>query len=400
MTDTPGRTVHVVLVTGDGDLIGGLPPFPVSDPWWPEVTEIVDGVHAGHGVRITVLRVLAADRDVPHGGTVTYLAEAQPPVPAADPTWSGDLADHPRRLSYARPGGPAADLAWAFKVLARHDLHQAGAPRQIRTWNLSSIWRIPLPGEDAAWLKVVPPFFAHEGAMIAALNGQPVPTPLAYDGPRLLLRDIPGDDLYATTAPASLTAMVDVLVDLQIAYLDRIDHLPAMPDWRATPLAAAIADVVGRTAVPATTRAALDDLLTTLPRRFAALAACGIPDTVVHGDLHPGNFRGTGDAMVLLDWGDCGIVHPLLDQSAFFDAIPAAAAASVRAHWHTRWRRAVPGCDPDCAAALVAPLAAARQAVIYRHFLDNIEPSEHVYHRADPPACLERAAVLAVDNPM
>jgi len=54
----------------------------------------------------------------------------------------------------------------------------------------------------------------------------------------------------------------------------------------------------------------------------------------------------------------------------------------------------VPGCDPAQAAALLAPIAAARQAVIYREFLDNIEPAEHGYHRGDPARWLTRTAEL------
>jgi hypothetical protein len=54
-----------------------------------------------------------------------------------------------------------------------------------------------------------------------------------------------------------------------------------------------------------------------------------------------------------------------------------------------------PGCGPARAAALLAPLAAARQAVVYQHFLDHIEPSEHPYHRDDPPLWLAHAAARA-----
>jgi hypothetical protein len=50
------------------------------------------------------------------------------------------------------------------------------------------------------------------------------------------------------------------------------------------------------------------------------------------------------------------------------------------------------------AAALLALIAAARQAVIYRRFLDNIEPSEHPYHKADPAMWLKRTAALAQDH--
>ena len=55
----------------------------------------------------------------------------------------------------------------------------------------------------------------------------------------------------------------------------------------------------------------------------------------------------------------------------------------------------VPGADPRRAAELLAPVAAARQAVLYQGFLDRIEPSEHPYHRADPALCLGRAGTLA-----
>jgi hypothetical protein len=94
---------------------------------------------------------------------------------------------------------------------------------------------------------------------------------------------------------------------------------------------------------------------------------------------------------VLLDWGDCGIGHPLLDLPSFLDRA-GDAADGLREHWLGRWAAAVPGSDPDRAAALVAPVAALRQAIIYRAFLDGIEASEHVYHRDDVPAWLTRAA--------
>ena len=57
-------------------------------------------------------------------------------------------------------------------------------------------------------------------------------------------------------------------------------------------------------------------------------------------------------------------------------------------------RRLTASADPARASILLAPLAAARQAVIYRKFLDNIEPSEQIYHRADPAKWLSRTAAL------
>ena len=109
-------------------------------------------------------------------------------------------------------------------------------------------------------------------------------------------------------------------------------------------------------------------------------------------------FAATG-ALTLLDWGDSGVGHPLLDLPAFLEPIPRNAIDAVRAHWLQQWSEAVPGSDPARAAALLAPVAAARHAVIYRSFLDNIEPSEQPYHRADPATWLNRAATLVISAP-
>ena len=76
-------------------------------------------------------------------------------------------------------------------------------------------------------------------------------------------------------------------------------------------------------------------------------------------------------------------------------SLDAPTAALVQDAWERAWRAAVPGSDPRRAAALLAPVAAARQAVLYQGFLDRIEPSEHPYHRDDPLQWLRDAAVTA-----
>ena len=57
--------------------------------------------------------------------------------------------------------------------------------------------------------------------------------------------------------------------------------------------------------------------------------------------------------------------------------------AGRRTEWSAAWRHAVPGCDLDRASVLLAPVTALRLAVIYRGFLDRIEPDERIYHAAD-----------------
>jgi phosphotransferase family enzyme len=331
---------------------------------------------------------------------VTYLAQADPAAVRAaggslglEP-WRGTLTDEPLRLPYAKPGGPAADIAWADGILAGLGRTRSGPAEQDRTWNLSSLWRLPL-ADGAAWLKVVPPIFEHEGALIDRLRGGAVPTLLGRDGGRMLLAEIPGDDRYDAALP-ELLDMVRMLVDIQAGWLGRTEELAAigLPDWRAPRLVEAIADVVDRpgAAMGRDDCALLSAFVSGLPDRFVQVEACGFFDGLIHGDFHPGNVRGVPGGLVLLDWGDSAIGHPLFDQPAFLTRIDPADVTAVRDYWHEAWRRSVPGSDPDSASRLLAPVAAARQAVIYQRFLDNIEPSEHAYHRADVPDWLLRTA--------
>ena len=110
------RTAELVLVTPNGRPVGRLPAVPVATPWWQDVEPVVRAARDHHGVDVTILRLLGAELEQPHGGRVTYLAEVAEPV-SAQP-WIGVLDDHPRRHAFARPGGPAADLAWARAILA------------------------------------------------------------------------------------------------------------------------------------------------------------------------------------------------------------------------------------------------------------------------------------------
>jgi hypothetical protein len=390
----PERTARLVLVTPDGAVVGALPAIAVSTPWWQDIGPVVAAARTHHGIAVTILRLLEAEHEQPPGGEVTYLAQVEAPV-AAEP-WSGALDDQPLRHPYAEPGGPAADLAWAEGVLAERGIGLSGPPTQVRTWNLSSLWRLPVE-DGAVWLKVVPPFFAHEGDLLARLAGERVPRVLGHDGGRMLMAEVPGEDLYDAT-PEQWRAMVSLLVDLQSRWIGGAAELIALglPDWRAAPLSSAIGALVARIGdgMDARARGALDAFVADLPDRWAKIAACGLPDTLVHSDFAPGNFRGEGLTLTLIDWGDSGVGHPLFDQIAFFDRIPDAAMAALRDHWLMHWRDAIPDCDPARAAALLAPIAAARKAVIYQGFLDHIEPAEHPYHRADPLDFLGRAAAL------
>jgi len=308
--------------------------------------------------------------------------------------------------AWARPGGVAATLRWADDALATIGRSRVGPMEQIKTWNLSSVLRLPTAAGDV-WCKSVPPFLTHEGAIIELVGAEEptlVPPLLASDPPTrtVLLGNVSGEDDW--DAPEErLLRMVHALVRLQARWSDRAGELirVGLPDWRARPLRGLIEALVSRSEVRAQLTDGelreLDALVGALPDRFEALDACGVSETLVHGDFHPGNWRSDGPSLVLLDWGDAGVGHPMLDMSSFDQYVPEDIRPRIRAAWIEAWRHERPGSDPARAETLIAPIAALRRAVIYQGFLDQIEPSERRYHEADVPGWL-RAALQQADE--
>jgi len=139
--------------------------------------------------------------------------------------------------------------------------------------------------------------------------------------------------------------------------------------------------------------AALEAMVDDLPRLLAEIDACGLPDTLVHGDLHPGNWRCDGLNLTLLDGGDCLVGNPAFDLRAFVESIvdPAQQGRTL-SRWVQTWRRQVPGCDPVRAVALVGPVA--HSCAPRRHnqrFLDHVDLTEQTYDLLDPDDRLRRA---------
>jgi hypothetical protein len=406
------RTVTLVLLDAAGATLGALPPYEVSLPWWQEVSDVVAGARARYGVDVAVLRMLHADRPAPPGGAVTYLAQLFDPAGPhgtggsggqVGPDGSGapglplvpiemDLPEHPLRARWAGPGAPAASVAWAAGELRRLG-RPVGPAVQQRAWNLSTIWRFddPAGGPPVAWLKLVPPFFAHEAVVLEWLAGAApgaAPSPLATDGRGgTLLAHVAGEDRYGAGL-ADRHQIAAELHAIQVASAPIVDALvgAGLPDGRSQPLLGVLRAV-------AAGHPGLEPLVETLPRRLAEVARCGLPDVLVHGDAHPGNVRSAGAGpAVILDWGDSFAGHPAFDILRLAEDLPATEAESLVAAWARRWRRDAPGSDPARAVALLRPVAALRNAAMYAHFLANIEPSERPFHAADVPAWLARAA--------
>lgn len=359
----------IALVTVDGRYVGAVRPFTVSSPWWNDVEQVTEHLDAVLGVPTAVLRLVSGSGEFTRGGTVTYQVEAYgTPDPAALVAGPSHVfPDTPLRLPWARPGGPADLLAWAGNHVTR-----VGDARQKKTWNLSCVFRLETDA-GRVWVKALPPFFAAEPAALRLVSEQDptlVPAVIATAPLRVLMADAPGTPCRDTT-PEQVRSVVPRLVAVQAALAGRPHpDLPEVPMWST--------EVAGSR------------------ERAAALLTTGLPTTLLHGDLHPGNWQSDGVTHQVIDWADAHWGHPALDAARLWTFLPPRLRPLLRDVWTAAWLRHAPGSDPATALELAIPLVHVFNAIRYRIFLANIEDSEQIYHLGDPEYEFERArAALA-----
>lgn len=344
------RTV-VALVTVGGRHVGTLPEFTVASPWWNDVEPVTAHLDRVLGVPTSVLRLVSARGSGMRGGTVSYQVEASEPVALStvDPV---EFPDDLLRMPWARPGGPAALVEWADGHVRRVE-----PAVQVKTWNLSCLYRLRTRA-GVVWAKEVPPFPAPEGPVIElvrSVDPSLVPGVPAAEGRRILLEDVPGTDCWSPSA-------------------EMIEHM--VPRWVAVQHALAGFFPPVR-----------------LRRRGVTVPSFGLPDSLLHGDFHPGNWRSSG---VVLDWGEAHRGHPALDAAKLVDFVGPDLGPLVERVWCEAWLRHCPDSDPWSALRQGRPAAHLLGAEVYQEFLDNIEESERVYHRGDPEEQLALAQSFAV----
>jgi Ser/Thr protein kinase RdoA (MazF antagonist) len=125
---------------------------------------------------------------------------------------------------------------------------------------------------------------------------------------------------------------------------------------------------------------------------------CGLPDTIVHGDFHSGNWRSDGGPPAVVDFADAHFGNPVLDGLRVCDFLPKAKRPAAARAWIDAWTSQCPGSDPARALDIAEPLAHLAYAVRYQEFLDGIEPAERIYHHDDPVVTI-RAALRCARTP-
>src|SRR5687767_6420502 len=185
----------IALISAPSGFAGRTDALPVPTSDWNHVEPVNEALEALLGVRTSVLRLISVEGgQYMGGGLVTYHVEAhgEPDRTKLQPSWEPS-ANARNRLPYARPGGPAELITWADGQIER-----TGPAVQVRTWNLSTVHRLPT-ANGPVWLKAIPSFFADEGAvikMVAEHDPTLVPEIIAAAPQRVLLGDAPGDKCW------------------------------------------------------------------------------------------------------------------------------------------------------------------------------------------------------------
>ena len=184
-----------------------------------------------------------------------------------------------------------------------------------RPW--STVLRVPLP-DGAAWFKACSAVQAFEPRLTAQLFARwpdRVPEVLAYDEERgwLLLADAGTQIAALGNPPESWVTVLPLYAELQRDEAPHADdHLSHhVPDLRVATLAAGYDELLEEDLpLESSEIAELRRFAPHFEKLCVELAACDVPETIQHDDLHMNNVYARDGELRVLDWGDSSISHP------------------------------------------------------------------------------------------
>ncbi|HUS17465.1 MAG TPA: aminoglycoside phosphotransferase family protein [Chloroflexia bacterium] len=295
------------------------------------------------------------------------------------------------RSPWARPGWWASLTTWVDKALAERGRALRAPLEQRKVWGISSLLRGDT-AQGAVYVKAcaTQPLFTNEATFTAGLAARYpawVPTPLAVEGERrwMLLDDF-GGELLETAPPAAWVATVDAFATLQIESVGQVDALLAAGcldrrlDRVIAALPALLADVQAyHHALTDAELAAFAACLPELEAACAELAAGGVPQTLVHGDLHDNNIAIVDAQPLFFDWSDACIAHPFFDLTTLFFGEHFTAHPQERDALQDRylghWTAYAPLADLRRMATLATRLGSLHQVISYISIVRNLEPA-------------------------
>jgi Ser/Thr protein kinase RdoA (MazF antagonist) len=141
-------------------------------------------------------------------------------------------------------------------------------------------------------------------------------------------------------------------------------------------------------------RLRLEAALPTFARAFAELGAGAVPETLVHGDLHPWNVMAAVEGVSIFDWSDSCVSYPLFDLATYLERTEDEhARAALLDSYLEVWSDAAPMGELRALAECAHPLALMHHSISYSRILDAMEPADRWWFDGEPG----RRLLLAVD---
>ncbi|MFI5712617.1 phosphotransferase [Kribbella sp. NPDC051620] len=403
------RVTAVVVHPDDESLLvlpSGLPEVSVADEFWFfDVEAPVRALREQLGIEACVLTCL----DSQPGGTsylmlsldalpvgARWVAAFDHPLVEAARAHLALPADAPVTPAWTKPGWYAEALPWIDEHLTAAGTPRTGVPAQVRSWGLSNVLRCPTSKGDVyfkalahsstvrpARADALPLLFAHEPLLLQKLSeARPgeVPAPLAIDQERawMLLPDL-GPPLAAETDVSLWMDSLRGHARLQRGFADQAERLLSFScvDRRLTVLDSELDRLFGPN--PATgqlepaERAKLPRRADQLREAINELAAIGIPETLLHGDLHPRNLAVRDGTVLAFDWTDAAVAHPFLDLVTFIEKrSPISTDTRVKDAYLAEWEAYASPAALRRALELAEELGALHQVMTSLHLSDHV----------------------------
>ena len=137
----------------------------------------------------------------------------------------------------------------------------------------------------------------------------------------------------------------------------------------------------------------LEAVLPTLKRALAQLAAGPVPETLVHGDLHPWNVMVTTNELRIFDWSDACVSHPFFDLPTYVERANERDQAALVEAYLEAWADLAPMTELRELAGLAHPVSLVHHCISYLRILDAFEPDDRWWF-ADEPRRFEPRRLL------
>jgi hypothetical protein len=328
----------------------------------------------------TLVSVFGSRRDERVDGVWTPVAEVaeDEAVLAAllsvDSVVAGATPPPDRRADWFRRFWYDEVEAWVDQVLGALGRRRTGPCTPVKVWSLSSVVQVPTDGPPV-WLKAACRHFHAEPALtrlVSSMAPGHTPDVVATDDERgwLLTEDIATAD--EESAPEGVgPGAARIAATLQLRSLDRLAEIRAaeVPERGLVDTGRRFDEILREgLELGDLTSDELAAARATAPAVHALLdrlAALGVPDTLVHGDLHTGNVAADGDAIVLYDWSDAAVSHPFLDVVVLASRLPEDEQRATFAAYAGAWREAYPDLDVERVLALARPVNTIYQMVTF-----------------------------------